>query len=247
MVKEIWRDVKDYEGLYMVSNTGKIKSLDRTVISKKGFPISLKGRELSQISNQKNKGYLGVSFSKNCILKRRYVHQAVAQSFLGHEIDGFNKVIDHIDGNRENNNVNNLRIVSNRENNSSCYRDDRHLLTSKYTGVNFHKGRQKFRATIVFNGKDIHLGNFDKEYDAHLEYQRALSKIKTDDFDPSIYKRKYTSKYKGVHYNTKRERWIAEIKTVEKRVYIGSFKIEIDAHKAYQKALNNINNGLDPK
>lgn len=235
--KEIWRDVKGYEGLYMVSNTGKVKSLDRTVLSKNGVPRRLAGVELSQMLNRKEKGYLGVSFSKDGIMRKRYVHQVVAQSFLGHEIDGFNKVIDHIDGDRGNNNVDNLRIVSNRDNNSSCYRDDRHLLTSKYTGVSWHKGGQKFRASIVYDGKNIHLGTFDKEIDAHLEYQKALSDIKDNSFDPNIYKRKYTSKYRGVYYLTKRNRWIANIKTGAKNVYVGSFKTEIDAHNAYQDAL----------
>jgi NUMOD4 motif len=102
MTEEIeWRDVKGFEGSYQVSNTGRVRSLDRH----NGVRI-FKGRELSPHKN--NEGYLLVSMralTKSDIV----VNQLVAQAFLP-AIAGSRKVR-HIDGDRTNNHVNNLERV----------------------------------------------------------------------------------------------------------------------------------------
>lgn len=63
---EIWRDIKDYEGLYQVSNFGRVRN-------------SRTGRLLKQHSN--NKGYLQVRLYKNSIIKTFLVHRLVAMAF----------------------------------------------------------------------------------------------------------------------------------------------------------------------
>ncbi len=243
MEEEIWKAVEGYEGYYEVSNTGRVRSLDRTVVAKKGNEIKLKGVELKPLHNRKVDGYLGVSLTKGGIQNRRYIHQIVAQSFLGHEIDGFNRVIDHIDGDRENNNMENLRIVSNRENSSTCYRKDRGSFSSKYIGVDQRKTGGKFRAAIVYDGENIHIGVFTKEIDAHKAYQDALCKINSGSFDPITYRKKHTSKYKGVYYYSKRNVWASQIKINGKNYGLGYHKTEEDAHNAYLLAKEQISNG----
>jgi len=71
-----------------------------------------------------------------------------------------------------NNRVDNLQLVSPRENSSK----DRHG-SSKYTGVNWLKNRGKWQANIQIDGKLKYLGVFDKEINAHNAYQKALSKL----------------------------------------------------------------------
>ena len=61
-------------------------------------------------------GYFGVSLCKNCVSKSFTTHQLVAMAFLNHKPDGHKLVIDHIDENKENNIVENLRIVTQRFN-----------------------------------------------------------------------------------------------------------------------------------
>jgi hypothetical protein len=68
--------------------------------------------------------------------------------------------------------LNNLQVVKNRINLSK----DRKV-TSKYTGVHYYKITKKWVAYITINKKRKSLGYYNNEYDAHLAYQKELSKI----------------------------------------------------------------------
>lgn len=94
---EIWKDKKDYEGLYQVSNWGRVKS----------FKFG-KERILKQFTN--NDGYLQVHLCKNGKLKTFLVHRLVAEAFL----DNPNNLpqVNHKDENPQNNNVENLEFCS---------------------------------------------------------------------------------------------------------------------------------------
>lgn len=114
-MKEIWRDVVGYEGLYKVSNMGRVKSLAKRV--QRGFCNIVTEERLMTIQRGKTKGnswYLQVTLSKDGVQKTHKVHRIVALAFLKRK-DGCNQV-DHIDGNKENNRVENLRRVSQKEN-----------------------------------------------------------------------------------------------------------------------------------
>lgn len=112
-MKEIWKDIPEYEGLYQVSNLGRIKSLPRykTLYSKKVF---IKGC-IRKFGRDKD-GYYIIPLNKNGIKKMYRVHRIVAEVFIPNI---HNKpVIDHIDCDITNNNVNNLRWVTVKENNN---------------------------------------------------------------------------------------------------------------------------------
>lgn len=110
---EIWKDVPGYEGLYQVSNMGNIKSLSHYARNnKKGGLRLTEGRILSQYKMPN--GYMQVQFSKNEGREKVYVHRIVAMAFLSNE-NGFSDV-NHIDGNKENNSVDNLEWCSHRSN-----------------------------------------------------------------------------------------------------------------------------------
>ena len=99
-MKEIWVDIKDYEGLYMVSNYGRVKSLNyrNTGIEK----ILKAGKE--------KKGHMHVVIYKNGIKKQLNVHVLVAEAFLPNP---YNKpIVHHIDENPDNNRVDNLMWVT---------------------------------------------------------------------------------------------------------------------------------------
>lgn len=166
-IKEIYVDVIGYENSYNISNLGNVISLDRYVWNGKVNHIR-KGESIKTIIN--NSGYKCVNLRINGGLKTFTIHRLVAMCFLKHNSDGTNKnVIDHIDGNKLNNDYKNLRIVTNRENLSN-YKN----VTSKYTGVHFHSKNKKWNANIWHNNKRIFLGTFNNEIDAHLSYQKYL-------------------------------------------------------------------------
>lgn len=108
---EIWRDICGYEGLYKVSNYGRIKSLSKRVV--RGFCEVVTKEKIMTLQRCKSKGngfYVQVTLSKDGIQKSHRIHRLVAHAFLKRK-SGCNQV-DHIDGNKENNKLDNLRWVS---------------------------------------------------------------------------------------------------------------------------------------
>ena len=165
--KEIFKTLPNYNGVYEVSNLGNIRSIDRKSFDGR----NIKGRKLKTCLH--SNGYLIVGLSNNGISKTRKVHQLVAETFLNHKRCGSKLVVNHINFNKKDNCVENLEIVTQRENANM-----KHIKSSsKYTGVNWDEDRGKYRALIYINGKSKYLGRFVNEYDAHLAYQSALSKL----------------------------------------------------------------------
>jgi len=157
---EIYRDVVGYEGIYKVSNLGNVKSLRY-------------GKEKQMKQSKDSSGYFVIGMRLNNIPKIRRVHQLVAESFLNHKRCGLKLVVNHIDFNKANNRVENLEIVTQRENSNQ-----KHLKsTSKYIGVSWSESRNKWVALIYLNGKHKNLGRFINELDASEAYQKALREL----------------------------------------------------------------------
>jgi hypothetical protein len=169
-MQEIWKDVPNYEGMYQVSNLGSVKSLDRIVYEKNGECRLLKGKYKSKTLN--NKGYFSVGLSKDSVVRYFTVHKLVAMAFLNHTPCGHKLVVDHIDNKPSNNKLENLQLITHRENLSK----DK-VGSSKYTGVCWNKNAKKWGCSIRIKGKVNFLGYFDNEYDAYLEYQKKLKEI----------------------------------------------------------------------
>lgn len=239
MKEEVWRDISGYEGYYQVSSLGKVRSLDRVVPTKDGGERFCKGRTIEGLVNR---GYRQVNLNRDSIGRTYNFSQLVAMAFLGHEPNGGVLVVDHINGNRSDNRVENLRIVTQRANKSICFRSNEDSFSSKYVGVNWHKGTSKWITQIRYGEAVIHLGLFTSETEASKAYQSALSKIKEGSFNPEDYKPKWTSKYKGVHFHKSSGKWQADVKIRGKQIYIGSFPTEILAHQAYQAKLKKLTN-----
>lgn len=109
---EIWKDIKGFEGCYQVSNTGHIRALDRYIGYRKGRTRVWKGKE--KIPTERNTGYLKVSLFKDGKSVTREVQRIVAETFIPNpENKG---QVNHIDGNKHNNNVSNLEWVTPQEN-----------------------------------------------------------------------------------------------------------------------------------
>lgn len=156
-IVENWKQINGYLD-YEVSDLGNVRSLkcNRVKILKKCL-------------NQA--GYHKVNLHNFKKQKVVLVHKLVAEMFLNYTpIKGF--VIDHLDDDKLNNALTNLKIVTHRKNLSR-----RKNNTSKYAGVSMLNIKYKWVAAIQINHKDVHLGKFMTEIEAHESYQKALSYI----------------------------------------------------------------------
>lgn len=117
-MKEIWKDIVNYEGYYQVSNLGKVKSLEREIyMFNKG---NFKSKEKILLSHTTSKGYLRISLLKDKICRKNLVHRLVAQAFIENNNLKLNQV-NHIDGNKKNNEVHNLEWCNNSQNVKHSY------------------------------------------------------------------------------------------------------------------------------
>lgn len=158
IMDEIWKTIEGFED-YQVSNFGRVKSLKRN-------------KEKILKNNLNSRGYFTVNLYKDSS-NIKSVHQLVAIAFLNHKPCGFKLVVNHKDFNRLNNHVDNLELVTNREN---C--NLKHVKSSsQYVGVHFDKTKKKYRSRIEINYKKVHLGYFTNEYDAHIAYQNKLKEL----------------------------------------------------------------------
>lgn len=102
---EIWKDIKGYEGLYQVSNLGRVKSLDRVVEYKDGKKCLYKSKLL--IGTDNGRGYLIVNLRKNGARKSFLIHRLVAEAFVPNPDNKL--TVDHMNRNRADNRMDNLR------------------------------------------------------------------------------------------------------------------------------------------
>lgn len=126
---EIWKDITEYKGLYQISNFGRVKSLERVVIFKDGRKKTIPERILKQ-GKCKN-GYLLVCLWKNNKVKYFTVHKLVALTFLENDNPTEKTQVNHLDENKENNHVSNLKWVTPKENNNYGTRNERASKTMK--------------------------------------------------------------------------------------------------------------------
>jgi hypothetical protein len=172
MEKEIWKDIPEYEGLYQVSNLGRVKSLPKKWFTGIGnIEISHNGLILKPHFCGPNKDYLFVNLRKNKQSKPCKIHQLVAIAFLNHKPCGHKLIVDHINNIPLDNRLENLQIITQRVNRSKDQKGK-----SKYTGVVWNKVSNMWHSQIYINKKNKSLGCFKTEYEAHLAYQEALKK-----------------------------------------------------------------------
>ena len=110
---EEWRSIPEFDG-YQVSSLGKIRGIDRLCGNRPGVT---KGKILKPFRNKR--GYLEVNLYNNSKSTAKIIHRLVAKAFISND---FNKPqVNHIDGNKLNNEVSNLEWMSNSENQLHAY------------------------------------------------------------------------------------------------------------------------------
>lgn len=138
MIQEQWKDIKGYEGIYQVSNMGYV----RNIKSKK---------DLKAWHN--HKGYMKVALSKNGEKHEKFVHRLVAENF----IDNPNNLpqVNHINGNKDHNYIENLEWCTCKENIKHCYE---HNLVNAERRANSRRDNHN----VVYKGETMSLSKFSR-------------------------------------------------------------------------------------
>jgi len=260
---EEWRDIKGYEGLYQISNMGRVKSLERIIIRNNGSKLSIK-EKIRKLSIGTT-GYLHTSLTKkHAKLRLVKIHQLMSVAFLKYELNGNNEfVTDHINNIKTDNRIcvkiynntynniafykivqlSNLQVITIRRNSSK----DRKGGTSIYTGVHFDRKCNKYASIIRVDGKKVSLGYFDSEIDATITYNKAL-KLINEGFNHKRIKNEFRKNLRNegrrVFYAKNIGKWSAGIRVDSDVISLGYFEKKEDAELRYKEALIMLYNGF---
>lgn len=160
---EVLKTIKGFNGRYKVSNHGFVYSYYR-------------GRK-KKLTLHKGKGGLTADLWLNYKRKAFSVASLVAVYFMGY-IQSRKTHVKHKDKDFNNNHVNNLMLLTNRDSIGLANLEQK---SSKYVGVAYHKKDKLYNAKIRVNKRHLALGSYKNELDAHNAYQRALSRIELGD------------------------------------------------------------------
>jgi len=193
---EVWKDIPSLKNMYQASNMGRIKSKEREVIKEKGRSY-IKPQQLLSPNNN-GRDYLSVMLAIDGKYFRRYIHRLVMEAFNGES----KLTVDHIDRDKSNNRLENLRYLTQREN-TVAFQEQNENKSCKSVGVSFYKGLGKFGASIKLGTDSYSLGIYNSEEEASIVYQKALYNWEVLGVKPreKQYKGKRDERLKGIYKN----------------------------------------------
>lgn len=199
MKEEIWKDIYfedkgkiyDYRGLYQVSNLGRVKRLETYVKDDNRNRYQKIKEHFLKNSFSKADGYFIVNLHKNGKLKRMKVHRLIAFAFIKNENNY--PIINHIDGNKLNNNLENLEWCTYKHNTQEAIKNGLSKPPKTYFGV-----KSSHHTPIKQYDKD---GNFIKKWDLVKEASESLNISRSSIWAVCNNKRKSAGGFKWRYIN----------------------------------------------
>ncbi|EGB03757.1 hypothetical protein AURANDRAFT_33571 [Aureococcus anophagefferens] len=155
---EQWKTIEDFPN-YEVSTFGNVKS---------------KRRNKLRYTSKSKDGYLRMDMSVSGKSKKKLIHRLVALAFIDNPEN--KPFVDHIDHDRTNNNISNLRWATQKENqaNAGMFSNN----TTGFKGVCFDKRKGKYKAQISIQNKSTHLGCFKTPEEASAVYEKKAKELR---------------------------------------------------------------------
>lgn len=166
-MQEIWKDIKEYEGLYQVSNKGRVRRI--LFVNNKA-----KKRKIKILKPNFRNGYVIYCLCKNNIRKVFQAHQLVANAFI--ENPKKYKIINHKNYDRTDNNINNLEWCTQSYNvMHGAVKRTKLQMKNRYDtfGVYFRKDREVYE--VILKGK--YIGTFKNKEDAIKKRDEKINEI----------------------------------------------------------------------
>jgi len=163
----IWKKIQEYD--YSINELGQVKN-------------DLTGRILKNILG--SHGYYCVVLCKDGKKKHFSIHRLLCKCFKENEYSE-ELFVDHIDRNRLNNNLNNLRMVNHREN--ICNQTKKKNRSSIFKGVYFNTTKNKWQVAITFNYKQIYIGRYETELEAAKAYNDYIDQNNLQYYSKNIF------------------------------------------------------------
>lgn len=201
---EVWKEIPSLQGYYEASNMGRIKSKERLITTPKGKSY-IKPQQLLSPNNNGN-GYFTVMLTVDGKSFRKYIHRLVVEAFTGNDVC---ESVDHINGDKSNNNIENLKCCTARENNIE-YQKRNKTKSCRSVGVSFYSGIGKYGASIKIEKNNYTLGTYSTEKEASEAYQKALYDWETLKQKPREVKKlgkREKGEYTGIFYQNKSYRY----------------------------------------
>ena len=155
-MEEVWKDIKGYEGLYQVSNKGRVKSMDRYADNNGALQFRPERILKQNIQDTGTNKRCAVTLSKDGKVKRIRVHRLVAEAFIPNPEN--KPQIDHIDTDSTNNVVDNLRWVTPKENMNNPLtrkRQSEVKMGHPYWGLGISKEERMINGEIYRKGRKV--------------------------------------------------------------------------------------------
>lgn len=143
---EVWKDIIGYEGIYQISNIGRVRSMDREQNNKNGRTVRYKGKILKQTPN--SRGYMRVPLKSTQDARQAFVHRLVAIHFVPNDAPNEFTIVNHLDSNFLNNNADNLEWTTLRGNSQHALLKGRTKRTEEWLN-NLHRSQEKYYKPVV--------------------------------------------------------------------------------------------------
>lgn len=223
---EKWKDIPDYEGLYQVSDLGRVKSLERPRKKSENNPNSYVRKRIMKASISTR--YLSTVLRKNGIPKVFLVHHLVSIAFLDFRPNTGNVVVDHINNNPLDNRLINFQLITKRHNSVKDVKN-------KTEHVGLYERNGFFEVTIGLKGKRCYLGKFKNKNEAIKKRLEAYDLIEGGkDISHLIRIRSNKTTFKGVYKIN--DKFTAQIRNNGLTCNLGSFKTIEEASEVYELA-----------